>query len=359
MKKIGILTFHGAKNYGAVLQGYALQKTIQSLGRECEIVDYECKSIVNGYKPFQIRKNDLIKSFLKSVVMYNKRSLRIKRFASFYNNYLNLSKKTYTADNINDCANEYYKFISGSDQVWGPGVEGVDPDSVYFLKFARPEQRFSYAASFGVSSLSQNKVPVMKKMLDGFSSYSVREESAAKIVKEVTGNKALVNVDPTFLLGSEEWKKIASPKLTSPYILVFNVKPVKSLIDFAAKLSKEKGIPVIYINDNPHKKRDGFTYIAAPSVEDFLGYILNAAYVVTNSFHGTAFSVIFHKNLFVEFETARGRNDRAENLLKKVGINREIKGLSAVETEIDWEYVDIIIDKERQASLDYLTEITE
>lgn len=359
MKKVGIITFHRAKNYGAVLQSYALQKTVQTLGNDCEIVDYKCENIDKGYKPFQFNKNDPVKSLVKSVLMFRKRSKRIKSFSGFYSNYLKISRKSYTDSEIADCKSDYDIFISGSDQVWGPGKEGVDPDSAYFLSFADDAQKYSYAASFGVSDISESKIPVLKSLLSGFQTFSVREESALDIVKKVTGKQGLCHIDPTFLLPADEWKKIAVKKISTPYILVFNVKPVKSLLDFAEKLSKEKNIPVVYITDNPQKKRAGFTYIAAPTVEEFLGYFLNAAYTVTNSFHGTAFSVIFHKNLFVEFETAKGYNDRACNLLKKIGISREIKDGNAKETEIAWDKVEEALNRERDAAVKYLKQITE
>ena len=167
----------------------------------------------------------------------------------------------------------------------------------------------------------------------------------------------MCHIDPTLLLNKDEWQKISVKKIDKPYILVFNVKPVKSLIDFAEKLSKKTGIPVVYITDNPQKKRKNFTYVSAPTVEEFLGYFANADYTVTNSFHGTAFSVIFHKNMFVEYETAKGFNHRAKNLLQTIGINREIKDGEAVTTDIDWNKVDNILQAERKLSLDYLKDI--
>ena len=99
MKKIGIITFHRAKNYGAVLQAYALQHTLEQLGSNCEIVDYKCENIDNGYKPFQFSKTDPIKSILKSIVMYRKRAKKIEQFSSFYNNCL-----LYTSPSPRDCS---------------------------------------------------------------------------------------------------------------------------------------------------------------------------------------------------------------------------------------------------------------
>lgn len=357
MKKIGIITFHRAKNYGAVLQAYALQHTLEQLGSDCEIVDYKCENIDNGYKPFQFSKTDPIKSILKSLVMYRKRAKKIEQFSSFYNNYLKISDKTYSNSDISECKNLYDAFISGSDQVWGPGKEGINPDSIYFLSFADDNQKYSYAASFGVADISDVKAMQLRPLLKNFQSFSVREKSALNIVKKITGKNGVCHIDPTLLLKKDEWQKISVKKIDKPYILVFNVKPVKSLIDFAEKLSKKTEIPVVYITDNPQKKRKNFTYVAAPTVEEFLGYFANADYTVTNSFHGTAFSVIFHKNMFVEYETAKGFNHRAKNLLQTIGINREIKDGEAVTTDIDWNKVDNILQAERKLSLDYLKDI--
>lgn len=358
MKKVGIITFHRAKNYGAVLQAYALEKTIQSFGNPCEIVDYKCENIDNCYKPFYIDKNDFLKSLVKSLLLFRRRAARIKNFSSFYNNRLCISERTYGSDNIAECKKKYDIFISGSDQVWGPGREHEMPDRAYFLTFADDCQKFSYAASLGVTEISGEKATVLVKLLNGFQSLSVREESAVKILKNITGRDALLHIDPTFLLPVKEWEKVAQRKLSTPYILVFNVKPVKSLLDFAEKLSREKNLPVIYLTDNPQKKRKGFTYVSSASVEEFLGYFLHASYTVTNSFHGTAFSIIFHKNLFVELETAKGFNDRAGSLLKMLGIDREIKNGDAEETDISWDKVEDILNNERNNALNYLKRIT-
>lgn len=119
MKKVGIITFHRAKNYGAVLQGYALQKAVQSFENDCEIIDYKCENIDKSYKPFQFNASDPVKSIIKSVIMFRKRSKRIKSFSSFYNNYLRISQESYTDSEIKDCKNKYDIFITGSDQVWG------------------------------------------------------------------------------------------------------------------------------------------------------------------------------------------------------------------------------------------------
>ncbi|MCQ2514310.1 MAG: polysaccharide pyruvyl transferase family protein [Ruminococcus sp.] len=357
MKKVGILTFHRALNYGAVLQGYALQKTLTKLGADCDIVDYICPKITTDYKPFRIYKNDLLKSFAKSCVMFRRRAIRAKSFQSFFNNLIVKSKKEYTPDNISDAKDDYDLFIAGSDQVWSPRCVGFDP--AYFLTFARDEQKYSYAASFAIPDLPEEQIPEYKKRLAGFQSFSVREQSGEKLVKELTGREAVTHLDPSLLLSADEWSKIAVRKLNQPYILVFSANPPVSMVAFAKKLSKEKNLPVYYINDAPHPNKDGINYILAPTVEEFVGYFKNAEYVVTNSFHGTAFSVIFNRNLFVEFKNTAGRNIRSEGLLTKLGINREIVDGNAVETKINWNEVNRKLAEETQSSLEYLRNIIE
>lgn len=357
MKKVGIVTFHRALNYGAVLQSYALQKTITSLGADCEIVDYICPKITLDYKPFRLYKNNLIKSFAKSCVMCRRRAKRRDAFKPFFNNYLVKSKVQYTPENIDTLKNDYDLFVSGSDQVWSPRCVGFDP--AYFLTFANDNQKYSYAASFAVPTLPQEQIEEYKKRLSGFQKFSVREASGEKLVKELTGREAVTHLDPTLLISAEAWGKIAVAKIKKPYILVFTANPQVSLLDFAQKLSKEKNMPIYYINDAPHVKKNGINYVVAPSVEEFVGYFKGAEYVITNSFHGTAFSVIFNRNLFVEFKNKSGRNIRSEGLLKMLGINREIVDGNCDETKIDWSDVNLKIKEQSKSSLEYLSSFTQ
>lgn len=357
MKKVGIVTFHRALNYGAALQAYALQKTVSAFGADCNVVDYISPKITLDYKPFRIYKNDILKSFAKSCIMCRRRAKRKKAFQSFFNNYIVKSEKSYTPETISEAKNNYDMFIAGSDQVWSPHCVGFDP--VYFLTFANDIQKYSYAASFAVNSLPQNKIEEYRNRIFGFQRISVREKIGEKIVAELTGQTALTHLDPTLLLSSNEWSKIAVRKIDKPYILVFSANPPSSLVSFAKKLSKEKGLPIYYINDAPHIKKGGINYIVAPTVEEFIGYFQYASYVVTNSFHGTVFSVIFNKNLFVEFKNKHGRNIRSESLLTSLGIDREIIDGRAKENKIDWNNVNKKLLEEKKTSLEYLKSIIE
>ena len=229
----------------------------------------------------------------------------------------------------------------------------------YFLTFADSAQKYSYAASFAVSTLPDEQIPEYKERLKDFQAYSVREKSGVKLVKELTGNDAVTHLDPSLLLGSEEWNKIAVRKIDTPYVLIFSGNPPYELIQSAEKLAKEKNLPIYQLWDAPNLKKTDIKHIVAPTVEEFVGCFKYADYVFTNSFHGTAFSVIFNKNLFVEFKHKAGRNIRAEELLKAVGINRNITETGITETPIDWDDVNSRIKNLQLNSLSYLKSIIE
>ena len=357
MKKIGIMTFHRALNYGAVLQAYALQKTVTRLGAECELVDYICPKITHDYKPFRVEKKGFAKSFAKSVVMCRRRAQRAKAFRPFFDNFLVKSDISYTPETLPQSKSRYDLFITGSDQVWSPRCAGFDP--AYFLTFADSAQKYSYAASFAVSTLPDEQIPEYKERLKDFQAYSVREKSGVKLVKELTGNDAVTHLDPSLLLGSEEWNKIAVRKIDTPYVLIVSGNPPYELIQSAEKLAKKKNLPIYQLWDAPKLKKSDIKHIVAPTVEEFVGCFKYADYVFTNSFHGTAFSVIFNKNLFVEFKHKAGRNIRAEELLKAVGINRNITETGITETPIDWDDVNSRIKNLQLNSLSYLKSIIE
>ena len=354
MKKIGILTFHRAINYGAQLQAYALQKTVSDLGAECELVDYICPAITKPYKPIYIKKNDPIFSFAKSLIMFNRRIKKAKSFESFQKKIIK-SEKQYFPETIDEVKDKYDLFITGSDQVFSPWCADFDP--AYFLTFADDNQKYSYAASFATKEIPKEFKAEFTNRLQGFQKISVREQEGVKFVNELCKKEAEVNLDPTILLNAEKWSEVAECDCDEPYVFVYSVMPQISLVNFALKLAKEKKMKVIFVNDAPHLPNSNIEYKRATSVEKFVGYIKNASYVVSNSFHATAFSAIFHKSMFIEFQNKVNRNVRAESFLDSLGISRGVENGVAEETPIDWNDVDKKLSAQREKSLDYLRKI--
>ena len=357
-KKIGILTFHRALSYGAMLQAYALQNFMLSLGIDNEIVDYNCKYMVDHYqKNFRKTYGNPIKGLGWNLLTLSGIKKERKTRDAFVRKHLVLSK-SYTADDISCAKDDYSAFITGSDQVFSPTCVGFDP--VYFLTFAKPQQKFSYAASIATKTIPENIKDEFKNRIKDFSMYSLREQSGADIIKELTGRDAFVNIDPTLLLSRENWDKLATSVLNEPYIFLFTVHKPKNLINYALQLSKKTGLKVIYLNKLKSIKDKNLQYMDPVTADKFVGLIKNASYVCTNSFHATAFSVIYHKKFMVETETCKGKNIRSEELLTHLGLHNCIVSTndkSDINAESDWGYVEEKLQQEREKSKNYLLSI--
>lgn len=357
-KKAGIVTFHNALSYGAILQSYALQQFLFQNNIDNEIIDYQCEYMNKHYKKLiRVVKGMRLKSFVGSLLQLKNKKNSLCLSKEFQNNFLKCSKPV-TRNTLNNISDDYSFFIAGSDQVWSPTCVGFD--KTYFLDFAKSEQKYSYAASFGTTAIPDDKIAEYKVLLSDFQHYSVREQSGAELVHDITGKNAEVNIDPTLLLTAKEWDKITvKAPINGPYIFLFNVLKPKKMIEYAIKLGKEKNMPVYYLNDK-HLPINGINYLKPASHNEFVSLIKNAEYVVTNSFHGSAFSIIYHKKLIMELNTTTKRNIRSEELLKSLNItNREIgEGLTLdPDAPIDWEYADKILSEQRNSTRKYLCSI--
>lgn len=357
-KKIGIVTFHHALSYGAVLQTYALQNFLFDLGVDNEIINYRCKFIEDRARVFKYIKGKSLKNyaltFLQAKSIYKSR----KNSELFGKNFLKMTQP-YSKETVSECADSFDAFISGSDQVWSPICVGFDP--VYFLDFAKAGQKYSYAASFGTKNLPDEKLGEYRKRLEGFSGLSVREKSGKALVDDLLGRESLIHVDPTLLLTQEKWDKVASDVAqTEQYIFLFNVLKPKNLIKYALELADKKGMKIIYLSKTKKVKDTRITYIDSVTADKFVGLIKNASYVCTNSFHGNAFSLIYHKNFIVETDTAIGENNRSKELMLKLGLKNRIlaEGLTPnIDANTDWTVVDNMLSEERSKSKEYLLSI--
>jgi hypothetical protein len=359
LKKVGIVTFHNALSYGAALQSYGLQQFLKAKGIDNDIIDYECEFINQRYKKLiNIEKSNVPKSLLGSLLKYKNKKKSLELFANFRENNMVLSKNC-GKETIKSLAGDYSAFIAGSDQVWSPTCAGFD--LTYFLDFAEPWQKFSYAASLGTKNIPEDKVENYRELLKDFQGVSLRESSGINAVEGIVDTAPQVHIDPTLLLDRNEWDKLSeNVKINRPYIFLYNVKKPKRLIDYAVKLGKEKGLEVYYLNDRHFPKIKGLNFLPPVSPRGFVGLIKNAEYVVTNSFHGCAFSLIYHKNVVVELNSENGRNNRIEELFKLLDINgRDISEnyfLNPNE-KIDWVKTERILSKEKEKSEKYLMSI--
>ena len=354
MKPIGILTFHRASNYGAVLQAYAMQKVITEKGRKAVIVDYRCPAVEEGHRPWGLFKRHRFPVVLLRCLVAIRKDLL---FGAFRKNHLKLSVPVRAEDLAKEREN-YSLFVAGSDQVWNNIFSGMDPS--YMLTFAREEQRYSYACSFGFDKFPEGTKEVYREWITGMQGVSVRENRAADLAGEI-GCDARVDLDPTLLLSREKWEEFMTPaEVTKPYIFVYTVNPPVHLLDAARELSRRTGLEVLYLN-NQYKDNRDLTRLRYRTPEEYVGLIAGAEYVLTNSFHGTAFAVLFKKKLKVELETAKKFNVRSRDLLMSCGL-RECVLTNSEEDYVfdaDWDEADRRLGTMRARSLKYIDLIAE
>ena len=352
--KVGIITFHRARNYGAVLQAYALMTYINNNfdGVEAELIDYRCKYIEDFYEPvIRMRRP---KQFILDVLSKNRIVKRNECFQEFVDSAIKVSTP---CDRTNIKSQPYDRYIAGSDMIWHwhTTEDGEFFDDAYFLDFVTDDsKKFSYAASFGTEDLPEKYLEHYRKVLSGFNAISVREKSGIKQVKDLTGKDAECNIDPTLLFGGNEWRKIAVKPSEQKYVLLYEVGGISQELRSAAdQIAAQKGCKVItlFSEYNPIQYARTKNGIFGFSPREFLGWIDNAECVLTNSFHGTVFSIIFHKQFLSEIN-AWSKNNRSFELMKAVKLeNRTLENSNLrIDDSIDWSEVDSRLNEERKKS---------
>ena len=359
---IGILTFHYACNYGAVLQCFALQKYLMSQGHEVTVIDYKPKAVASGYKWLDIRRfwgTTPCRFYNKTKVelkVISKRKRRYDAFDAFVSRYLDLSVRIRNVKDMELHAQKYDMIIIGSDQVWNTKITGGF-DKIYWGMFKHGESPLliSYATSME-NSFDQSKRSVIADHLKKFNTVSVREKSLKNLLEPCADDKKIsVVADPTMLLDASDWERLLpSDHLTEePYLLFYQVRHSERAFNIASRIAKEKGLRIICLSARPELVNSPEVSCASP--EDFVSLFKNASFVVTTSFHGTSFSIIFRKE-FLCIDTNDGRNSRQTDLLEKVGLADRMVSADSEESipDIDWESISSRIDEYIVESKNYL-----
>lgn len=349
--KCGIMTFHRAVNYGAVLQAYALQKFIsESFDADCEIIDYRCQSIEAMYKVPLNKLNPL------SVIKHYLCGRKQKAFNDFLDKYMEMSP-SYSKSQLPNTVDNYDIIISGSDQVWGKSRVGKDES--YFLDFVdEPKKKVSYAASVGSGKIEDGLKENYRELLNDFSFLGVREYEVAKSLEILLNRTVHTNLDPTLLLNKSQWETVASDRLKGKkYLLLYMLTNSQSIIDAARKLAKEKHLEIYNISDSFHNVK-GIKNLRFLSPSEWVGAFMNASYVMTNSFHGTAFAINFKKDFNSEItKTLSQRGSRISCLLDTVGLSDRMMGDVLNTTSIDYGRVENSLVAERDKSISYLKDV--
>ncbi len=352
--KIGIMTFHRAANYGAVLQAYALQFYLSGMGNELEVMDYRCEEIEHTHAPFYMLyvkgwKNK-VKQFLRLPIRIRKRRL----FDNFLETKMPLSIKADKKHVEVLLQRKYDAVIAGSDQIWNLSLTGGD--MAYLLDFV-PENilKVSYAASFGMDRLDEKNAALYKKYLNSFDKLSVREQQGSHIIMELCGKEAEITADPTFLLQKQDWERFMVVPPYRDYILLYMIRYSDMLLRRAQRLAEKMGKQLVFISDSMKRKK-GVRYVRSATLEEWIGLFYHAACVVTNSFHGTAFSIHFNKKMIVELANQEpGKNARITSLLDKLNIKYNCRdNIIDLSRDMDWEAVNAALAEWRESSRRFL-----
>ena len=281
---------------------------------------------------------------------------------NFGKRYLNWNDTKFYKNNVALVNDIYNVFITGSDQVFNP--YGSNYDKNYFLDFVKDKNKcFSYAASFGLSykNLTDKEKLFIKQNLKNFKILSLREKQGVDIVNKLSDVKTEVHIDPTLILNKQDWLKISKIPKEDKFILVYLMNGEKRTIEFARKLSKKEKLKLKIVTTSlKNYILEKNTCVVSP--QEWLGYMLKAKYIVTNSFHGLCFSINFNKQFFVDFLPQNfSVNSRLENLLDLTSLRERL--VDNIKTDYDktinWNNVNKIIEKERQKSINYLKKIIE
>jgi hypothetical protein len=357
LRKIGILTFHRAYNYGAILQAYALQQTIATNGFEPEIVDYRTPQIEEWFHA-QTLKAKLINIALFFLFhgYYAARKRKEAKFISFSKDKLHISPQYMNAE---DMKNLYDAVVVGSDQVWN--LQMTRLDYTYFLPYKDGASKLSYAASFGSNSIPKENRELIKEYLNNFQTLFVREEDGIAIINELVGKPAQKVMDPTFLVKREDWLSICKfSNHKHKYILLYLVADQTFAINVAKGLAKKYGFDVLCVNP-PCKPLDNITSLMDVGPEEFLGLISNAECVVTTSYHGLILSMNLNTPFLFELNTsAQNTNSRINEILYEYHLEQYLIDSNSIDEYVhlhyNWNYINEHIEENRAHSIAKLNE---
>ena len=347
--KIGIITFHRASNYGAVLQCYALVTYLKKNGYYAEVVDYRSKSIELAYR---LLKFSSLRVFLSSLIYLHFRCKSNNNFRNFISSFLPLSKKIYySASEICD----YDILIIGSDQIWNQRItKGFD--NVYWGDIPNGKKIITYAASMGteVNLLKEDKEKIKQYLLN-FDYISVREYSLYETIKGLTDKPIEMVLDPTFLLYPDDYSQLISPPADNNYILYYQMEYHKDAKKRVCEIADQLGCDIIVLGGKKERYSRSKRYCDSSNVtvSEFLGYVFYAKCVFASTFHGVAFSLIFHKDFYF---LANGKTDRAVYLLESLGAKDRVISpeVSVSFSNVDYSIINTKIQYRQKQSFDYL-----
>ena len=363
MGKIGIITIHRIFNYGSVLQAFALQYIIEKMGFDVQLIDYNYPNIFQYTRGVALPKNDWKAKVIKSMSWLHPYNRYDYKFQDFRNRYFKLSPYYKDFDVIHQKAISYDLYITGSDQVWNPKF--TKGDTTFLLDFAEKNaNKISYASSFSCTQLGKEYEATYSELLAQYQAISVREWGGVELVKRLTGQQAVITVDPTLLLDDNAWKTVVSKRCRYSknyillYVLSYSFNPVPYIYDLALYLSRKLNLQIVVLGKHPYlSKYKNVESILDAGPLEFLQLIENAVCVVTSSFHGTAFSVNYKKPVYAVVND-KNDDDRVSSFLSDLSLDESIipmgMALDTIPLDMHSESSWSILNQKREYSLSYL-----
>lgn len=378
MQKIGLSVCYDTKNFGSQLQVLATDYKVKELGYETEIIRYKKKlspvfllqSLPRFFNPFFIKGKLTGRKKRREIAKHPEIAKEVKKRNQYFDNFVkthftNLSKPYVGWEALKrDSAGAYDAFLCGSDQLWLPSNLG---SHFYTLEFAPDDKaKIAYATSFGVSRIPWFQKRRTAKYLNRFAALSTRELAGGRIIEDLTGKKPEVVCDPTLLLTREEWADVIpeNRKVKEPYVFCYFLGTNIEHREAAKTFAEKTGLKIVTCPFLDHFVEADMSFgderLYEVDAADFVNLIRNAEYILTDSFHGSVFSILHHKK-FVTFNRfgngANSRNSRIDSLCKLLGLeSRRFAGdiyANAV-NEIDYSQVDVKLTKLRTKSENYL-----
>lgn len=355
--KIGILTFHCAHNYGAVLQAYALQEQLKIMGHNVEIINYRPNYLIEPYKVLRKERFFSILSIKRPWIFIREflnilfiRPKRFRQFEQFSESYLNQSEKKMDSEFLNS----YDTFVMGSDQIWDEKLtKGGDRFFWGDFETCLNQKKIVYAASMTPQLPSADFNIDYISLIKKFNSVSVRETELKTLFQPLLSDEISVVVDPTILADKSVWEKLLDkPLMKEKYIVVYQVRSNFKVLEKAREYAKRFNCKIVELVSSPKFNFRSLVYQQAGPIE-FLNYIRFAECMFTTSFHGTVFSILF-ETPFYSFKLNDGHDSRIEEIVQKLGLESRFINVDEDLCDSHFEVNQLLLDELRGASLSYL-----
>ena len=363
-KRIGIVTIVKAYNFGAELQAYALQAVLKGMGHAAETILLD-EGEQHAAKPKYTWKFRLVRIVVGVVERFRRRKRHLveHRFTRFWDEAMSFSNQCYWSVDQIDAECPYQVLVAGSDQIWNPN-KGHNVD-FFFLNFGPPAiRRFAYAASFGVLDLSEAQRDRYRDALKCFDALGIRESSGLELLEQIGIDSGVQVLDPTLLLSASQWEQVeqysecAMPE--EEYVLVYVLKRSAYALELAEQIAADRGLRLVQINNTLYNRSRSADVLNTVGPADFVKLFLNASFVVTNSFHGLAFSVNFGRPFYSVVKSDDPNRCRMESLAEELGVRDRIlyqdqPTVLDFDLLVDWKSVNQKLNQQRSKSIRFLS----